>query len=165
MGKNRFFDLEGHIPVYNVRGLFICKLYTEMIGMYANRAYELTQQEDICKDLRSHNIPMEINLKTIGELVSELGEKLEGQMLAVVDMDMLEDEFRPIMFTSRIIDMQLSKIEEINDDLQWESERIADFEERIELLGTAIDLYIDNLNQAIVRGNKVYRKRMYGVEE
>lgn len=165
MGKNRFFDLEGHIPVYNVRGLFICKLYKEMIQMYAERAYELTQQEDVCKDLRSNNIPLEINLKTIGELVGELGEWLERQMLTIVDMKALEEAFLRILFTANLIDMQLTNIEEMSDELQWDSDRLADFEERIELLATAVDLYLDNLNRAIVRSNKAYRKRMYGIED
>lgn len=86
-------------------------------------------------------------------------------MLTIVDMKALEEAFLRIIFTANLIDMQLTNIEEMSDELQWDSDRLADFEERIELLATAVDLYLDNLNRAIVRSNKAYRKRMYGIED
>lgn len=152
--SEKYFDLSGVVDVYNPRGAFIVTLYTEVILNCADKLYKLTQHEKVCELFRAINVPMEVNVKTLRETISELEEKWVDEMLSTADMDALEKEFNIFLFTMNLIERQFEgtrlklMLSGLDDDF------IRDMDMRIQLLYTAVDLYKENLNQAIVEGNK-----------
>lgn len=156
--SEKYFDLSGEVEVYNLRGALIVTLYTEMIVNCADKLYTLTQQEPACTDLRSNNIPMEVNVKTLRDTVSEMKEFLEVQILHVVNMEYLEREFNVIMVAVRLIKLQLQGLYRLQHVMKIDGEFRKTMMMQIDLLETAILLYNENLNQAIIRGSKLYKE-------
>lgn len=153
--SKKYFDLSGVVDVYNPRGAFIVTLYTEVIVNCADKLYKLTQHEKVCKLFRAINVPMEINVKTLRETISDLEDKWVHEMLSTADMDALERNFNIFFFTMNLIERQFegTRLKLIVAGL--ENEFIRDMDMRIQLLYTAVGLYKENLNQAIVEGNKL----------
>ncbi|MBS4913336.1 MAG: hypothetical protein KHZ77_04130 [Veillonella sp.] len=156
--SEKYFDLSGKVNVYNSKGENIVRLYTEVIENCADKLYELTQQEPACTDLRSNNIPMEVNVKTLRNTVSELGEILAKQTLEVVDMEHLEHEFNVIMAALRLIDMQFEGVCRLQHVMNMDDEFRKAMSLRVELLRTAVLLYNENLNKVIVLSSNFYKE-------